>query len=123
LSVIAVESGLAVMHIVGMTPEAPTLEAALAGRKPMDEYTIKKQNLEEAYELANTAQGREINFILLGCPHLTIRELRDLAETLERWNFDQRHVHRLCGLQCKRNHCDKFNQSGFFLCRILRKFA
>jgi phosphomecalonate degydratase large subunit len=83
LSVIAVESGLAVMHIVGMTPEAPTLEAALAGRKPIDEYTIGRKNLDEAYALANTATGRDINFILLGCPHLTMRELRDLAEVLE----------------------------------------
>ena len=82
LAVIAVESGLAVMHIVGLTPEAQTLEMAFAGYKPMDEFVIGKKELEEAYQLANTAKGRNIDFVLLGCPHVTLREFRDLAEIL-----------------------------------------
>jgi len=83
LAVIAVESGLALMHMVGITPEAPTLEAALAGNKPLDELVIGKQDLGEAYQLANTATGSDIDFILLGCPHLTLRELREMTEVLE----------------------------------------
>lgn len=82
-AVIAVESGLALMHIVGVTPEAPTLESALRGRKPIAEFFIDPKDLDEAYDLANTAKGTNIDFILLGCPHLTIREFRDLAEILE----------------------------------------
>jgi len=82
-AVIAVESGLALMHIVGITPEAPTLEAALCGQKPLGEFTIGKKDLDEAYDLANTATGTNVDFILLGCPHLTIREFRDLAEVLD----------------------------------------
>ena len=83
LAVIAVESGLALMHMVGITPEAPTLEAALAGHKPLDAFAIGKQDLDEAYQLANTASGSDIDFILLGCPHLTLRELREVAEVLD----------------------------------------
>lgn len=83
LSVIAVESGLAVMHIVGITPEAPTLAEALAGHKPLEEFVIGTKELNEAYELANTAEGRDIDFVLLGCPHVTLREFRDLAQVLE----------------------------------------
>ena len=82
-AVIAVESGLALMHIVGLTPEAPTLEAALAGGKPLAEFSIGKREIDEAYALANTATGPDVDFILMGCPHLTLRELRDLAEVLE----------------------------------------
>lgn len=82
-AVIAVESGLAVMHIVGVTPEAPSLETALGGRKPQAEYVVGKKELIEAYQLANTTSDRDIDFILLGCPHLTLRELRDLAEELD----------------------------------------
>jgi predicted aconitase len=82
LAVIAVESGLAVMHIVGLTPEAKTLEMAFAGHKPMGEFVIGKQELQEAYQLANTAKGRNIDFVLLGCPHVTLREFRDLSEIL-----------------------------------------
>jgi predicted aconitase len=83
LAVIAVESGLAILHIVGITPEAPTLEAALAGHKPINEFMIGKKELDEAYELANTAPGSDIDYILLGCPHITLREFRDLAEVLD----------------------------------------
>ena len=83
LAVIAVESGLAVMHIVGVTPEAPTLEKALAGYKPQAEYVVGKKELTEAYALANTTAERDIDFVLLGCPHLTLKEIRDLAEVLD----------------------------------------
>ena len=83
LAVIAVESGLAIMHIVGVTPEAPTLESALAGHKPLNEFVIGKAEMDEAYQLANTATGSEIDFVLMGCPHITIREFRDLAEVLD----------------------------------------
>jgi len=83
LSVIAVESGLAVMHIVGTTPEAPNLETALSGKKPLGEYTVDRKALNEAYALANTAKGRDIDFVFLGCPHVTLREFRDLAQVLD----------------------------------------
>ena len=83
LSVIAVESGLALMHIVGTTPEAPTLEAALSGRKPLGDVMIGRKELDEAYEQANTAKCRDLDFILLGCPHVTLREFSDLAQVLD----------------------------------------
>lgn len=83
LAVIAVESGLAVMHIVGLTPEAQTLQMALAGTEPLAEHVIGKKEMDEAYALANTSKDRNIAFVLLGCPHLTLREIRDLAEVLD----------------------------------------
>jgi predicted aconitase len=83
LAVIAVESGLAVMHIVGVTPEAYTLEQALGGAKPQAEYVVGKKELADAYALANTTAESDIDFVLLGCPHLTMKEIRDLAEVLE----------------------------------------
>jgi len=83
LAVIAVESGLALMHIVGVTPEAPTLQEALRGTRAQAEYVISQKEIDESYALANTATGTDIDFILMGCPHLTMREIRDLAETLD----------------------------------------
>ena len=83
LAVIAVESGLAVMHIVGITPEAANLQAALGGTAPLSEYVIGKEEIGEAYALANTSQDRNIAFVLLGCPHLTLKEMRDLAGVLD----------------------------------------
>ena len=83
LAVIAVESGLAIMHIVGITPEAPTLEAALGGKKPLAEFEIGRREIDEAYEIATTATDPNIDYVLLGCPHITPAELRSIAEILD----------------------------------------
>lgn len=82
LEVIAVESGLAIMHIVGSTPEANTLEEALGGKKPLEEYEIKKSDIEEAYQIATTATDNNVHFVFLGCPHVTLPEFRIIEETL-----------------------------------------
>lgn len=82
LAVMAVESGLAIMHIVGITPEALTLEAALGGRKALAEFEIGKHDLDEAYDIATTAIDRNVDYVLLGCPHVTMPEFREIAETL-----------------------------------------
>lgn len=83
LAVIAVESGLANMHIVGMTPEAPTLEKALGGKKPLEEFEISKADIEEAYSIVNTANGKKVDHVLLGCPHVTIPEFEKIAKILD----------------------------------------
>jgi predicted aconitase len=83
LAVIAVESGLAIMHIVGLTPEAPTLEAALGGKKPLAEFEIGQREIDEACEIATTATDPNIDYVLLGCPHVTPAELRIVAEVLD----------------------------------------
>jgi predicted aconitase len=83
LEVIAVESGLAVMHIVGATPEAPSLERALGGRKPVAEYEITKADIEEAYSIATTATNNAVDFVFLGCPHVTVPEFKEIARVLE----------------------------------------
>lgn len=83
LEVIAVESGLANMHIVGLTPEAPTLEKALGNKKPLEEYEITKADLEEAYSIVNTASGKDLDFVFLGCPHVTVSEFKKIASILD----------------------------------------
>ena len=83
LAPIAVESGLPLMHIVGVTPEAPTLKTALGGKKPVEEIVIGKKEIDEAYEVTCTATDPKIDYILLGCPHLTLYELREIAEILQ----------------------------------------
>jgi predicted aconitase len=83
LEVIAVESGLAIMHIVGITPEAPTLEAALGGKNPVAEYEITQADIDEAYEIVNTATDNAVNYVFLGCPHVTVPEFQKIAEILK----------------------------------------
>ena len=70
-------------HIPGMTPEAPTLEAAFQGKKPQEIVPITRDDLKRAYELMNYGSSNDIDFVYLGCPHYNIEELRKVAGLLE----------------------------------------
>jgi len=70
-------------HIVGITPEAPTLEVALGGKRPKLEAVITKKDLRQAYLRINAATSREVDFVYLGCPHYNIVDLQKVARILE----------------------------------------
>ena len=70
-------------HIPGMTPEAPTLEAAFRGKKPERTLTLNRDDLKRVYELINYATSDTVDFVYLGCPHYNIFELQKAAVLLE----------------------------------------
>ncbi|MGP0090335.1 MAG: aconitase X [Xanthobacteraceae bacterium] len=68
--------GVEMFHIPGTTPEAPTLEAAFGPRKPVDaiRYGVKERKL--AYEnLNSSARSRNVDFVMLGCPHNSLEQI------------------------------------------------
>ena len=70
-------------HIPGMTPEAPTLEAAFQGKKPQETISITEADLKRVYEKMNYGTGEDIDFVYLGCPHYNLEEVRKTADLLE----------------------------------------
>lgn len=79
LSPMPVSGSVAICHIVGLTPEAPTIEEALGGKKPSMNIMIEESQLREAWEKLNTAKKEDIDLVIFGCPHCSITELRDIA--------------------------------------------
>jgi predicted aconitase len=80
----AASSGaVALFHIVGVTPEAPTLEAAFQGRPPLEEHTISMQQLRHARRELTTSPGARLDMVVLGSPHFSIAEFRQLAPLVE----------------------------------------
>nr|MDO8075861.1 aconitase X catalytic domain-containing protein [Candidatus Freyarchaeota archaeon] len=75
-------SSSTMFHIVGVTPEAPTLEAAFGGDKPEDKITIGKEELQESYERFNTTSEDRVDMVGIGCPHCTLEEIREIARLL-----------------------------------------
>jgi predicted aconitase len=65
-------------HIVGVTPEAVTEEAALQGKRPEMVVRVTQRDLEEALESISAPSG-PIDFVMFGCPHHTIRQVRETA--------------------------------------------
>lgn len=82
LAVMAVMAGLPLVHIVGQTPEAPTLEAALQGKEPLAEYVIGVTDMDKARAVYNTTDSDALDFVLMGCPHLTMKEIKEVADEL-----------------------------------------
>jgi cis-L-3-hydroxyproline dehydratase len=76
----AASSGrVALFHMVGVTPEAPTLDAAFRGRAPERTIAITVADLREARRELTTADGRELDMVILGSPHFSLAEFSLLA--------------------------------------------
>ncbi|SFH40057.1 predicted aconitase subunit 1 [Desulfotomaculum arcticum] len=69
-------------HIVGVTPEAPTIEAAFHGEDPEKRVVITEEDIKQVRDVISAEAGK-IDFALFGCPHLTINQVAKIARMLE----------------------------------------
>lgn len=74
---LATFGGAAIFHMPGVTPEASHYQP------PEETLIITQADLDEATESLTDAAEDEIDFISLGCPHLTILEVAHIAELLQ----------------------------------------
>jgi predicted aconitase len=81
LGAAAASSGaVAMFHAVGVTPEAPTLEAATGGADPVAREAIELLDLRVARdELSTIGPGTAIGAVSIGTPHLSLDGLARLA--------------------------------------------
>jgi predicted aconitase len=83
-SAAAASSGrVALFHMVGITPEAPTLDAAFQGRASGRPIDITPVDLRAARAELTTADGRELDMVILGSPHFSLAEFSKLAPLVE----------------------------------------
>jgi predicted aconitase len=83
LGAAAASSGtVALFHLVGITPEAPTLDAALQRRPPQQALTVTLADLRRARAELTTAEGEALDLVVLGSPHFSLAEFRQLAPLL-----------------------------------------
>ncbi|MEK6672897.1 MAG: aconitase X [Nitrospirota bacterium] len=73
------------LHIEGVTPEAPSLKAAFHGKIPKDVETIVvgRQQLEEARVMVSTSKSKKIDLVTLGCPYYCIEDIKEVAGLIE----------------------------------------
>ncbi len=77
----AASSGaLALAHVVGVTPEAPTREAAFQGRPPEETLVPTLADLRRTRERLSPAPAEGVDLVKLGCPHLALAEAVEVAE-------------------------------------------
>jgi hypothetical protein len=76
--------GVEMYHIVGVTPEAESLEMAFGPRQPVETLTYGKTERRRVYERLNANAGDpHVDFVMLGCPHAAVEQLRDAARLLD----------------------------------------
>ena len=71
-----------ICHVVGVTPEARTLDEALGGGRPEEVIIVGRDQIKEAVSKLTTARSDKVDLVKLGCPHCSIIELRNIASLL-----------------------------------------
>lgn len=80
----ATSGGVEIFHLPGVTPEAPTLEAAFGGRDVPESVPYTDAERRSAYERLNSnGSSEDVDFILLGCPHASLNQMREIADLLD----------------------------------------
>ncbi len=78
----ASSGGVGLMHVVGSTPEAPTTEAALGGRRPREVVAVSPEMVVAARDDLSTTAGGGLSAVCLGTPHYSAAELERTATLL-----------------------------------------
>jgi len=76
--------GVEMYHIVGVTPEAASLEQAFGRNKPVETLKYGARERQIAYERVNsTGRDTQVDFVMLGCPHYSIEQIWEACQLLE----------------------------------------
>ena len=79
----ASSGGLALVHVVGTTPEAPTLDAALQGGEPERVVPVTATMLRAARDELSLTDGAALTSVSLGTPHYSVSEFEALLGFLD----------------------------------------
>jgi len=84
LSAAAASTGsVALYHIVGLTPEAQTLEMAFRQRKPIRNIIVGAKEIEETIDRMSTFRGGKVDAVAVGCPHASVVQMQKYAQLLK----------------------------------------
>jgi predicted aconitase len=73
---VATYGGVALFHMEGITPEASSVIP------PRPQIRISQMEMRQAQQSMIDAEPEEVDFVSLGCPHLSIKEIARIAELL-----------------------------------------
>ena len=80
----ATSGGVELYHIPGITPEAATVAAAFNGGTPPEPAVYGPAQRRAVYETLNEiGSSTDVDFVLLGCPHASVDQIRRAAAVLD----------------------------------------
>lgn len=76
--------GVELYHVPGITAETRTLGEALGGKEPVATIHYGERERRQTYERLNsTARDRDVDLVMIGCPHATIEQIRQVCRILD----------------------------------------
>jgi predicted aconitase len=79
----ASSGGVELYHLVGITPEAATLEEATGGRKPLEVLAYGPAERQKTYDAINAnASDPNVDYVMLGCPHAALEQIEEVCGLL-----------------------------------------
>lgn len=79
----ASSGAVAMFHMVGVTPEAPTIETAFQGNLLKETITVTMDKLRESYQALTHTDSEKLDIVVLGSPHFSLAEFKQLAPLVE----------------------------------------
>jgi len=79
----ASSGGVAMFHMVGVTPEAPTLDIAFHGKTPIETIEVTMEAMRESRRELTHTDSHQLQMVVLGSPHFSLAEFKRLAPMLK----------------------------------------
>lgn len=84
LYTITVTGAVGMVHLAGITPEAPTVETAFGENGVPSEFLrITEEEIDQAYHDISTAKDEKVDLVIFGCPQCTIQNIGKVADLLK----------------------------------------
>ena len=80
----ASSGGVEMYHMEGITPEAPSVEAAFHGTVRGERFAYDAAARAQVYETLNSVgECEDVDYVMLGCPHYSIEQIAQAAALIE----------------------------------------
>lgn len=80
---LAASGGATMLHIIGVTPEAPTQKAIFPNGEPEEIYVYGHKERSDLLEYYNAPKGSKISCVYFGCPHASIQEFIEISNLVK----------------------------------------
>lgn len=79
----ASSGGVGLFHVIGVTPEAKTLEMCTGGRNHLESHEITPSSIAVVEEKLWSATSDRVDFVTVGCPHFSFEEFLRLDALMQ----------------------------------------
>ncbi len=80
---VATSGGSTMLHIIGVTPEATSMDAIFPDGKPKEIHTFGPRELQMIYESFPAETRQPVDLIYFGCPHASLQEIVEIAQLIK----------------------------------------